>query len=139
VYLLDTNVISELRLIRIGRGNPYVGAWADRQDQSLLFLSAICLFEIEMGILQLERRDPRQGAALRGWMTGFLLPMFSNRILPVDDIVARACAALHVPDPAPIPDSLIAATALVHGLTVITRNTPDFARTGVSMINPWIT
>jgi toxin FitB len=137
VYLLDTNVISELRRVRTGRGEPRVGAWADRQDQNLLFLSAICLFEIEMGILQLERRDPRQGAALRGWMTGFLMPMFSNRILPVDDTVARACAALHVPDPAPIPDSLIAATAIIHQLTIVTRNTRDFQFPGVTVLNPW--
>ena len=86
----------------------------------------------------MERRDARQGAALRGWMKGFLLPTFANRILSVDEAVARACAALHVPDPAPIPDSLIAATALVHGLTVATRNTGDFGRLGVPVLNPWL-
>lgn len=139
MYLLDTNVISELRLVKVGRGNPRVGVWADGQNQNQLFLSAITLFEVEMGILQMERRDARQGSALRGWMTGFLMPMFAGRILPVDDAVARACAALHIPDPAPIPDSLIAATALVAGFTVATRNTADFARTGVTTINPWDT
>ena len=138
MYLLDTNVVSEFRHIANGRGEPRVGEWASRQTQNLLFVSAITLFELEMGILLMERRDARQGAALRGWMKGFLLPTFANRILSVDEAVARACAALHVPDPAPIPDSLIAATALVHGLTVATRNTGDFGRLGVPVLNPWL-
>jgi toxin FitB len=139
LYLLDTNVVSEFRHIANGRGEARVGEWATRQAQNLLFVSAITLFEIEMGILLMERRDARQGAALRGWLNGFLLPTFANQVLPVDDVVARACAALHVPNPAPIPDSFIAATALVHGFTVATRNTADFARSGVSVINPWLT
>ena len=113
-------------------------AWAARVPGSDLFASVIVLQEIEVGVLLMERRDPRQGAVLRRWLEGTVLPGFEGRILPVDLAVARRCAALHVPDPRPQRDALIAATALMHGLTVATRNVADFASTGAALLNPWV-
>ena len=112
-------------------------ASAAGQDPSALFLSAITLLELEMGIRQAERRDGAQGAVLRAWMTDRVLPAFEGRILPVDGPVALCCAALHVPDPRSDRDALIAATGLVHAMPIVTRNVADFAPTGVQIINPW--
>ena len=135
MYLLDTNVVSELR--RPERADPNVKAWAAARSEGPAFLSAVTLFEIERGILLLERRDPAQARPLRRWLEGHLLPGFEGRILAIDLAVARRWAALHVPDPLPDRDSAIAATALAHGLTVVTRNTADFERTGVKLLDPW--
>ena len=137
MYLLDTNVVSELRKVNTPRGNQNVAAWANTVPTASLYLSVISLLEIELGVLLAERRDPHQGIALRAWLNRQVLPAFTNRILSVDTFVARRCAGLHVPDRRPDRDSLIAATALVHGLTVVTRNVSDFAPTGVEIINPW--
>jgi predicted nucleic acid-binding protein len=137
MYLLDTNVVSEIRKVRAGRADPAVAAWADAVDAATLFLSAVTVHEIELGVLLAERRDPRQGASLRAWLTRALMPAFAGRILPVDVAVARASAALHVPDPRPLADGFIAATALVHGLTVATRDVADFAPFGVAVVDPW--
>jgi predicted nucleic acid-binding protein len=93
--------------------------------------------ELETGILRLERRDPRQGTALRTWLENAVLTAFNGRLLPVDIAVAQRCAALHAPDPRNDRDALIVATALVHGMTVVTRNTGDFEPTGVTLLNPW--
>jgi hypothetical protein len=93
--------------------------------------------ELEIGVLLAERRDPQQGAIFRVWFENHVLPAFAGRILPVDAAVAKRSAALHVPDPRPAMDSLIAATALVHGMTVVTRNVADFQSSGVSILNPW--
>jgi len=135
VFLLDTNVLSELR--RRDRTNRGVGAWADRVDASELFVSAITIFEIEAGTLSLLRRDPVQGAVLRSWIDSKVLPAFKGRILPVDTAVAQRCASLHVPNPRAERDALIAATALVHRLKVVTRNVADFEPMGVGTLNPW--
>jgi toxin FitB len=135
-FLVDTNAISELRLSR--RADPKVIAWFKSVAQSELFLSAITLFELERGHLSLARRDPAQAVPLRDWLEGTIRASFSDRILPIDDTVAVRCAALHVPDRRPLPDSLIAATALVHGLTVVTRNEADFGPMGVDIVNPWL-
>jgi predicted nucleic acid-binding protein len=134
-FLLDTNVLSELR-----RDPPAaaVAGWAAAQDTDLLFLSVITVLELEIGMLRLARRDRPQAAILREWIAGHVMVAFHGRILPVDAAVARRCAALHVPDPKPERDAMIAATALVHGLTVVTRNTADFARMGVRLLNPWL-
>jgi len=135
MYLLDTNVVSELR--RADRTHPNVRAWADATPAGAGFLSAISVLELELGVLLCERKDPTKGRTLRTWLDDQVLTQFEGRILPVDVDVARACARLHVPDPRSSRDALIAATALVHGMTVVTRNVSDFAPTGVALVNPW--
>lgn len=137
MFLLDTNVVSELRKVRIGKADKRFARWADRANAVELYLSAITIQELEFGVLLAERRDAAQGAVFRLWMDNHVLPAFEGRILPVDTAVARRGAALHVPDPRPIRDALIAATALVHGMTVVTRNVADFEPTGVETLNPW--
>jgi len=139
MYLLDTNVVSELRKVNAGIADPRVKLWADNQDAESTFLSVITVLELEQGVLLMERCDPRQGAMLRAWLEKLVLPDFAGRILPVNLPIARQCASLHVPDPLDDRDSLIAATALVHGMTVVTRNTRHFEQTGVALLNPWET
>lgn len=136
MFLLDTNVISELR--RPERANSNVVAWAGRISAASFFLSAISILEIELGTLQVARKDAAQGAVLRAWIDDQILPRFEGRILAVDTAVAQRCARLHVPDPRAERDALIAATALVHGLTVVTRNVADFEPIGVPLLNPWV-
>jgi len=137
MYLLDTNVASELRKVDVGAADPHVKAWSDNLDAEAAFLSAITVLELEQGILLMERRDSRQGAMLRAWLENRILPRFEGRILSVDLLVAQRCATLHVPDPQNDRDSLIAATALVHSMIVVTRNVSHFAHTGVKIFNPW--
>ena len=137
MFILDTNVVSELRKISVGTAHPNVALWADSVNASSLYLSVITLLEIELGILQLEPRVPRQGAVLRRWLEASVLPEFEGRILPLDTLVAQRFASLHVPDRRAERDAMIAATALVHGLTVVTRNHSDFQSTGVPLLNPW--
>lgn len=137
MFLLDTNVVSELRKVRSGKADHNVARWADRVDAAELFVSAITIQELEIGILLAERKDAPQGAILRTWMNQHVLPAFVERILPVDTAVALRSAMLHIPEPRPVCDALIAATALVHGLSVVTRNVSDFEPTGVLVINPW--
>ena len=137
MFLLDTNVISELRKAGDGRADTKVVAWLSGVEATTLYLSAITLLELELGVLRIERRDAVQGARLRTWMDHHILPEFLDRILPVDAAVALRCAPLHVPDPRPDRDTFIAATALVHGMAVVTRNTADFKATGVALLNPW--
>jgi predicted nucleic acid-binding protein len=139
MFLLDTNVVSELRKARAGRADKNVAAWAAGASAANMFVSVITIQELEIGVLLAERRDPPQGAVLRQWLEEQVLPAFGEHILPVDTTVARRSAALHVPDPRPVRDSLIAATALVHGLTVATRNTADFEPMGAEIIDPWQT
>lgn len=136
-YLLDTNVVSELRRVDCGTVDPRVRQWAARQSSESTFLSVITILELERGTLSMERKDRKQGAMLRAWMESKVLAEFAGRILPVDMPVMLRCAALHVPNPGSYRDSLIAATALVHGMTVVTRNTKDFQSTGVPLLNPW--
>ncbi len=136
-YLLDTNVVSELRRAKASKANPRVVAWGESVAVARLFLSVVTIQELEMGVLLIERRDPAQGAILRAWLDGQVTPAFDGRILAVDTTVMRRCARLHVPDRRSDRDALIAATALVHGLTVVTRNVADFESTGVELFNPW--
>jgi predicted nucleic acid-binding protein len=135
-YLVDTNVRSELR--NRGRSDVNVRAWAQSVRETELYLSVVTVFEIERGVLLMERRDARQGARLRAWLEQHVLAPFEQKILPIDAKIARRCASLHVPDPRPERDALIAATALTHGLTVVTRNASDFETMGVAVLNPWM-
>jgi toxin FitB len=137
MYLLDTNVVSELRKIRSGKADGHVANWADSVDTVDLYLSVITLQELEIGVLLAEHRDPARGAIFRTWLNNHVLPAFTGRILAVDTAVAQRSARLHVPNPRPVRDGLIAATALVHGMTVVTRNVTDFTPTGVTILNPW--
>jgi predicted nucleic acid-binding protein len=139
MYLLDTNVVSELRKVPAGKGDANVARWARQVPAASLFLSVVTILELELGVLLMERRDSRQGEILRSWLDQRVMLAFANRILPIDVAVARQCARLHVPDPCAERDALIAATALVHGLTVVTRNRDDFVATGVALLNPWQT
>ena len=137
MFLLDTNTISELRKVSLGRADPNVTKWESRHTPAELFVSVITLMEIEIGILRLARKDLPQSEMLRAWRDDNVLPFFEDRILDVSMPIVARCAALHVPISQPANDSLIAATALVHGLTVVTRNTADFAPMGVKLLNPW--
>ena len=134
MFLLDTNVVSELRKTQ---ADPAVVAWARSVPAYKLYISAITLLEIETGILRLERRDPGQAATLRNWLEVHVMAAFAGRVLSVDGAVARRCARLHVPNRSNECDALIAATALVHDMTVVTRNTRDFAFSGAPVLNPW--
>ena len=137
MFILDTNVISELRQTGGKKPNPAVERWVRDQQPETLFLSSIVVFELVIGVVRMERRDPRQGAALRRWLAGSVLTAFAGQILDVDEKVASFAASLHVPNPRPVNDSLIAATAIVHGMTIATRNTGDFQGLPVGLINPW--
>ena len=137
MYLLDTNVISELRKAKSISCNQNVIDWAKNVSPSSLYISVITILEIEIGVLLVERRDPAQGAVLRSWLNAHVLPVFAERILYIDVAVAQRCAKLHVPNPHSDRDALIAATALVHGMTIVTRNVNDFNQTEVEILNPW--
>lgn len=137
MYLLDTNVISEIRKIRFGSANKNVAKWADDVDARELYLSVITVEELELGVLLLERRDPKQGSVLRAWLDQQVLPAFEGRILEIDMAIVLCSAHLHVPNPKPLRDGLIAATALVHSMTVVTRNVDDFKMAGVKVFDPW--
>jgi hypothetical protein len=139
MFILDTNVVSELRKVRLGKAAENVAKWADSVVTPDLYLSVVTIQELEIGVLLAERRDAEKGAIFRTWLNSHVLPAFEGRILSVDLAVALQSARLHVPDPHPVRDGLIAATALVHGMTVVTRNVDDFKRTGVPILNPWDT
>ena len=138
MYLLDTNVISELKKIDAGRADANVTAWASRTSAANYWLSAINILESTKGLLLLERRDPVQATTYRRWLEDQVLVDFADRILPFDTRTAQICAELHVPDPKPERDAMLAATALAHGLIMVTRNVRDFEGTGVSLLNPWL-
>lgn len=137
MFLLDTNVISELRKAGDGKADRQVVAWLSAVDAATFFVSAVTLMELELGILLIERRDVAQGARLRTWMDGYVLPEFAERTVLIDRAVALACARLHAPDPRPERDAFIGASAIVHGMTLVTRNIADFAPMGLTVVNPW--
>jgi len=138
MYILDTNVVSELRKAKTNKIDPQVMKWAESVSAEQLYLSSITLLELEAGVLGLERKDEAQGEILRQWLEEHVIPAFSGRILAFDESTARQCAKLHVPNRRSDRDAMIAATALVHGMTVVTRNIKDFQSMGVSLINPWV-
>ncbi|RRJ88655.1 type II toxin-antitoxin system VapC family toxin [Gulosibacter macacae] len=135
-YLLDTNVVSELRKSE-QRADAGVRTWVAERNPSDLGISVITVLEIELGISRLARRDAAQAKRIQAWLESHLLDVFDGRIIPVDISVARHAARLHVPDPRPERDALIAATALSRGLVVVTRNVADFNPMDVAVINPW--
>jgi predicted nucleic acid-binding protein len=139
MFVLDTNVVSELRKAKAGKADRGVVTWASGVPAEDLFVSVITVLELETGVLLMQRRDPRKGALFRRWLDYHVLPAFSGRVLSVDTAVAQRCAALHVPNPRSERDALIAATAMVHNMTVVTRNVSDFQATGVPLLNPWET
>jgi toxin FitB len=135
VYLLDTNVVSELRSAT--RCDPSVAAWAQASDSRTMYLSVISLLELQIGVMRVERRDLAAGKTLRDWLDRRVMKTFAGRSLPIDLDVVKACARLHVPNPRPERDALIAATALHHRLTLVTRNVKDFDGLDVKLLNPW--
>jgi len=137
MFLLDTNVISELRKTTENKINPGVKEWAETKMPSTMFLSVITIFELELGILRLERRDKKQGQILRKWLSQLVLLAFVDRVLPINTAIAVRSASLHVSNPSSDRDAMIAATAIEHHLTLVTRNTVDFDLTKVKLINPW--
>ena len=137
MFLLDTNVVSELRKAGSGRADGNVVGWSSGQRARDLFLSAVTVLELETGVLLVERRDEAQGRVLRRWMREQVLPGFSGRVLSADTAVALRCASLHVPGRRSERDALIAATALEHGMTLVTRNLPDFQGFAVPLLDPW--
>ena len=135
MFVLDTNVISELR-----SGKPQqsavVRAWASGQPVNQLYLSAVTVLELEMGVLRVARKDAVQAATLRAWVDG-LLRQFVGRMLPFTAEAALVCAPMHVPDLRSFRDSMIAATATQHGFTLVTRNVDDFKGLALKLVNPW--
>ncbi len=138
MYLLDTNVVSELRKIGNSQIHPKVKEWAEETAPELMFLSVISVLELEIGVLRLERRDKKQGQVLRKWLSKHVLPAFSERVLPMDVAVVKRCASLPVPNPKSDRDAMIAATAIEHRMTIVTRNISDFNQSGVKVFNPWL-
>ncbi len=137
MYILDTNVISEIRKGKSGKADKNVIKWANNVATSSLYISVITILELEMGILAKEKKDPSQGAVLRSWFNNHVMPTFAERILPIDTAIALRSAKLHLPNPHYDRDALIATTALVHGMVLVTRNTCDFEQAGLEIINPW--
>jgi predicted nucleic acid-binding protein len=137
-YLLDTNVVSELRKIVPGKAHPNVKNWFQTIDGSDVYISVITLQELEIGVKLAERKDAAQGAILRVWLETYVRPAFSQNILPVNEDVAIKSASYYIPDPKPTRDALIAATAEVYKLTIVTRNVSDFAYSNAKILNPWL-
>ena len=138
MFLLDTNILSEIRKISQGRADPALAHWVQNIDFDRCHLCVITLLEIEQGILRVQHRgDEAQFLRLEKWLNDTVLPTFGARILPIDAHTARICARLHVPDQRPYNDALIAACAIRHGLTLVTRNTRDFATLQVPLLNPF--
>jgi len=137
MFLLDTNVVAELRKANGPNADRNVIAWSAKANAAELFISTISIMQLEQGILLIERQDSLQGGLLRQWLDNHVLKTFAARTLPIDTAVAQCCARLHVPDPRAERDALICATALVHRMTIVKRNVSDFTSMGVRLINPW--
>ena len=135
MFLLDTNVISELR-----QGKPQqsaaVRSWAEEQPVQRLYMSSITVLELEMGVLRMQRKDRSRGNVLRAWV-GAVFQQFDRQVLALAAETSRRCAVMHIPDAKCMRDSMIAATALQHGLALFTRNVADFEGIKITLINPW--
>jgi predicted nucleic acid-binding protein len=137
MYLLDTNVVSEIRKASTGKADPHVVAWTQAIPNTLSYISVMTLFEIEIGILSLDRRDGFQAAALRRWMEEGVKYEFRDRMISIDGAIALRCAACNVPNTRSLRDAFIGATAFVRGYTLVTRNVRDFQGMELKIVNPW--
>ena len=137
MLLLDTNVVSELRKVASGKADPNVVVWNETVDPAETFISSVVLHELEIGVRLVEHNDAAAGKVLRNWLENTVLTAFSGRILPLDEAAAVQAAKWHVPNPKPINDAYIAATALTRRMTLVTRNIKDFEGTGIALVNPW--
>lgn len=137
MFLLDTNVVSELRRTRTRRPNPSVAAWIDSIEPAKLFLSSVTLLELEIGIVLKGRHNPAQAEVFQIWYEQHVLPTFAGRILDFDRMAAHHTALFHGFATPPYRDGLIAGIAAANRLTVATRNTEDFRPLGVPVLNPW--
>ncbi|MBA3519812.1 MAG: type II toxin-antitoxin system VapC family toxin [Rhizobiales bacterium] len=135
MFLLDTDVLSASR--RPEKAGQGLETWVANTNPRDMFLSAVSILEIKIGALRLSRRDQRRGAALDEWIRDRVLTKFEGRIIPFDALTALRCAPFHVPNTPPERDAMIAATALQHRFTIVTRNVRDFQRMGVPYLNPW--
>lgn len=137
MYLLDTNVISEMRKVKNGKANAGVVAWLSEHNPCEFYINAVIKMELERGILSMQRKDPVQGGYLREWQQVFFAQFLHNPILPIGGKTAEICAKLHIPDHAPENDAWIASSAIEHRLILVTRNVIDFKKTGVQLFNPF--
>lgn len=138
MYLLDTNIVSELRLLPKNRADANFVTWASQfPDDRIFYINSVVVMELERGVMLKQRKDPVQGNILANWLYNDILPSFSSRILDIDRAVAHVCSTLHVPNPKPENDAWIAATAIAYGMTLVTRNVKDFAGINVNTINPF--
>jgi predicted nucleic acid-binding protein len=137
MYLLDTNVVSELRKLRNGKADPAFADWFSGIRLDVVYISVMTMFEIEYGVLLLKRRDQTQAAIFEDWRDK-IRDQLQNRIILVDELIALECAAINVPDPRPLRDAFIGATARVRSLVLVTRNVKDFVGLEIKIVNPWI-
>ena len=137
MLLLDTNVVSELRKVASGKADPNVVVWNETVDPAETFISSVVLHELEIGVRLVEHNDAAAGKVLRNWLENTVLTAFSGRILPLDEAAAVQAAKWHVPNPKPINDAYIAATAFTRRMTLVTRNIKDFEGMGIALVNPW--
>ncbi|AYG70663.1 type II toxin-antitoxin system VapC family toxin [Rhizobium sp. CCGE531] len=137
MLLLDTNVVSELRKVATGKADPNVAVWNETVDPAETFISSVVLHELEVGVRLVEHNDAVAGKVMRNWLENNVHTAFSGRILPLDEAAAVQAAQWHVPNPKPINDAYIAATAFTRRMTLVTRNVKDFEGMGVALVNPW--